>query len=110
MTKKIREATQIIGMLERGDTAAALTDEITHALTALQEQSSQKGKAKGTVTLKLNFSVEGVNVEVDAEIASKLPKAKRARSFYFLTQDGQLSTDHPQQTDMFGPRDTALSA
>lgn len=108
--KKIRDATQIIGMLERGDTAAALTDEITHALTALQDQAGQKAKVKGTVSLKLNFTVEGQSVEIEAEIASKLPKAKRGRSFYFLTQDGQLSTEHPQQADMFGPRDTAMSA
>lgn len=107
--KKIREATQIIGMLERGETAAALTDEIENALKSLQGLAGPKTKAKGTVTLKLSFAVEGQQVEVEADISSSLPKSKRGRSFYFLTQDAALSTEHPQQQDMF-VRDSASDA
>jgi hypothetical protein len=104
--KKIRDATQIIGMLERGDTAHALSEEISKTLVALQDAASDRAKAKGSVTLVLNISVEGSAVEIEADIKSKLPKSKRGRSFYFMTTDGALSTEHPQQQDMFGgPRE-----
>ena len=47
-------------------------------------------------------------VTISSEIKSKTPKRPRARSFYWITENGELSTEHPNQTDMFkGPRDTA---
>lgn len=103
--KKIRDSVQIIGMLERGDTAQALSDEIAAALIKIQDCASDRKSAKGSVTLTLNISVEGSNVQIEADIKSKLPKTKRGTSFYFMTSDGALSTEHPQQVDMFGPRD-----
>lgn len=108
--KKIRDATQIIGMLERGDVAQALSVEIEKALVALQDAAGPKSKAKGSVTLKLNLEVLGQSVEIEADITSKVPKPKRGRSFYFVTQDGALSTEHPQQLDMLGPREARSAA
>lgn len=105
--KKIRQATDIIAILERGDLNADLTAEITKVLEALQEAAPPKGKAvKGEVTLKLKFAVEGASVEVESEIASKTPKRPRGRDFYFVTEDAALSTEHPRQSNMFdGPRE-----
>jgi hypothetical protein len=104
--KTIRDSVQIIGMLERGETAQALTEEIEHALKDLADLAGPKTKAKGSVTLKLSFCVEGTSVEIEPEIITKLPKSKRSRTLYFLTPDGELSTEHPQQTQMqFGQRE-----
>jgi hypothetical protein len=98
--KRIRDATQIIGMLENGDLANDLSNEISHVLEKLRDAAGPKGKAKGSVSLKLTFAVEGVSTEIDADIASKVPKLTRARSFFFVTDDG-LSTEHPKQMQMF---------
>lgn len=102
---KIREFTQIIGVIERGDAADDLTKEVNKVLEALRDAAGPKSTAKGSVTLKLNFAVQGQTIEIDAEIGSSIPKAKRARSLYFLTKDGEISTEHPNQKDLFeGPR------
>ena len=108
--KKIRDAQTIIGMLEGGELAAALSDDITETLAKLKGLSGDrpKNKVKGKVTLTLEFEVENGAVTVLAGIDTKVPKAPRGQSFYWLTDDGALSTEHPQQTDMFsGPRDTS---
>ena len=104
--KTLGQANEIIGKIERGDLNADLTAEIKAVLTRLQDLAPPKGKVKGRVSLTLNFTVEGKSVEIDSAIDSKTPKAQRSRSLFFLTPDGDLSTEHPQQTDMFpGPRE-----
>lgn len=108
--KRIRDAQTIIGMLEGGEVAAALSGEITETLAKLKELSGDrpKNKIKGSVTLKLNLEVEAGAVTIACDIDSKRPKPVRGASFYWLMDDGSLSTEHPQQTDMFaGPRDAA---
>lgn len=107
--KKIRDAQTIIGMLEGGELAAQLSTDISETLTKLKtlsETMGRKAKVKGKVTLALDFEVEAGAVTVLAGIETKVPKAPRGSSFYWVTDDGSLSTEHPQQTDMFGgPRD-----
>ena len=97
---KIRDATQLLAMLEDGELAQDLSTEVNELLAKLRDAAGPKTKAKGSVTLKLNFTVEGVATEIDTEIVVKAPKSKRGKSFYFVTDDG-LSTDHPRQIQMF---------
>jgi hypothetical protein len=97
--KRIRDAAQIISMLEDGQLVCDLSNEISHVLDTLRDVAGPKSKAKGSVTLTLNLSVEGVSAEIEAAIASKTPKVKRQRSFYFVTDEG-LSTEHPKQLSM----------
>lgn len=107
--KRIRDSQTIIGMLEGGEAAAALSTEITETLAILKEQSGDrpKSKIKGSVTLKISFEVEAGAATITADIDSKRPKPVRGSSFYWVLDDGSLSTEHPQQTDMFGgPRET----
>jgi hypothetical protein len=112
--KRIRDAQTIIGMLEGGEVAASLGTEITETLAKLKELcgGNPKAKVKGNVTLKINLAVEGSTVTIDAEIDSKRPKPVRGSSFYWVMDDGSLSTEHPQQTDMFSgkPRDVSERA
>ncbi len=103
--KGIRDANTIIGLLEDGDLAADLSTEIQKVFQALRDQAGPKTSAKGSVTLTMNFEVEGVSMEVDASITSKIPKPKRGKSFFFVTDDG-LSTEHPKQANMF-PEDVS---
>lgn len=108
--KRIRDSQIILGALEGGETAAALTKEITETLAELKELAGNrpKNKVKGKVTLTLDIQVEAGTATITADIASKRPKPIRGSSFYWVLDDGSLSTEHPQQTDMFaGPRDAA---
>ena len=108
--KRIRDATTVIGLLDRGDVAAALSKEMTETLAALKESlgGRKKAKAKGTVTLTLSIEVEGSSATIDADVRSKRPHPVLGSSMFFVLDDGTLSTEHPQQEDMFaGPRDAA---
>lgn len=105
--KLIRESTTIIGALERGEVAIELSNVLAAALKHLKELCGNrpKAKAKGKVSLVLHLDVEQQTVSIEAEIKQDLPKKSRGSSFYWVTDDGALSTEHPQQTDMFsGPR------
>ncbi len=107
--RKIRDAQSIIGMLEGGDAASDLGREITETLCYLRDMvhGRQKGEAKGSVTLTLEFAVDhNGGTEVEVKLASKRPAKPRGKSYYWTLPDGSLSTDHPQQVDMFsGPRE-----
>ena len=101
---KIRDATHLIGLLERGDLAAALNEKLREVVVACQDAAGPKREVKGKLTLELNVAVEGQKIAIEADIKTKVPKTQRPRSFYFVTATGDIDTDHPQQIDMF-PRD-----
>lgn len=106
--KKIKDAQVIIGMLEDGELAADLGKEITETLAKLKELAGDRPKAKikGSVTLEIGFELENGGTSIMCKIDSKRPKPVRRSSFYWVLDDGSLSTEHPQQTDMFaGPRE-----
>jgi hypothetical protein len=102
--KLIRDAQTILGALEDGSLAADLSKEITDTLAALKEHGAgrKNHKAKGKVTLVLDLEVEEHSVIIRGDITSKKPKPARGSSFYFVTDEGALSTEHPQQMNMFG--------
>lgn len=105
----IRDTQTLLGMLESGDLNSEMTETVQTVLKKLAELSGDQPKTsfKGEVSLKLKFTVKNGMVDIDAEIPPpKLPKLPRKTSVYFLTDEGELSTEHPQQRDMFGgPRE-----
>lgn len=113
MSKTLERASDMVAVLEGGDLNHDLSNEIQKALAELQDlaPANGKGKVKGSVTLKIDFTVSGKTVEVDTNFTSKLPKRPRASSTYFITPDAKLSTDHPQQQQLFdGPREVRAAS
>lgn len=105
---RIRDAQTIIGMLERGELNAELSREITDLAAYLKASTEgrKKAKAKGSLTLKLDFVVEDGTMIISPDISVKKPKAPRGDSIFWVLDDGALSTQHPLQDDMFaGPRE-----
>ncbi len=109
MSKPLSQASDIVAVLEDGDLNNDLSAEIQKVLTELQDlaPTGGKGKVKGSLTLKIDFSVSGKSVEIESSFASKLPKRPRATSTLFVTPDAKLSMDHPSQERMNfdGPRE-----
>lgn len=104
----IRDAQALVGMLERGELNQEMTDKIEAVVEKLLEHSNEQPKAtfKGQVSLVLNFAIKNGVIELTADIPPpKLPKIPRKTSIYWAVEGGKLSTEHPQQHDMFpGPR------
>lgn len=101
---EIKEGMTVLGLLERGKVVADLTTELEGLLETLQEVAGDHSKAKGSISLKLNLEVKDGTVLVSSEFATKAPKMPRPHTAFFLTADGKLSTDHPNQVSMF-PRE-----
>lgn len=111
--QRIRDSNTVIGLLENGELSQRLTTELVDTLIALEEHTGNrpKVKAKGSVTLKLNIEVVDGTVTIEAETSSKRPKPVHGSSFFWLLDDGSLSTQHPRQIDMFGgPREASRGA
>lgn len=109
--RPIREVKELLGLLESGKLAPALNAELRKALLHLMELSADGRKVAGTVTLDLKLSVSGKEVEFFPTIKSKLPNPPRGRSFFWLTDNGEISTEHPTQVAMdFPVRDVREAA
>lgn len=100
----IRDASVLIGRLGDGYTVRELSDAIHDVIVACQDAAGAKGKASGTVTLSLAFTIEGVRVDVTPTITSKKPKVKQSADLFFALHDGTLSLEHPKQHAFDFPR------
>lgn len=105
--KKIRDAQSLLGLLEGGELNSEFTTLLTKTLEELGILSEDNPKAvhKGHVALKLSLEVANGMVTINASMDSKTPRRPRRASVYWIGAGGSLSTEHPQQHDMFaGPR------
>lgn len=103
--RQFTQVHEVIALIERGDFQAEASAQMQALLQRLGVLAGPKGKAKGTLTLTLNFEVDGRNVAIVGETKTKAPKDVRARTFYFVTAQGGLSQE-PQTDDLFtGPRE-----
>lgn len=101
--KRIRDAQAILGLLEGGQLISDLGTEITNTTAKLKEMAiTPKKKVKGKLSLTLDFEVQDGVLTIESTIAAKLPKEARRSTMCWVLDDGSLSTEHPQQQDMFG--------
>ena len=102
MSKNIRSATVALGLIGDGELIAELDAEMLALNAHLLEATGgrRKAKAKGSITLKLDFVVEDGQLVITTDLAVKKPKKPRADGFFWLRDDGTMSTEHPAQTRM----------
>lgn len=106
--KLIQNGQALIGMLESGELNERLTETCDATFSDLLDMSNEnpKVKFKGEISLKLKLEVANGMITINADVASKTPKRAYRSSAYWITEGGKLSTEHPQQHDMFsGPRE-----
>jgi hypothetical protein len=97
---------EIIGHMERGDFAKDAAVAFQEVLTALHEQDG----GSGAVTLKFKFKAKGEMTSIVTSIDTTIPKRERKTSTAFITGDGRLSLQHPDQVDMFAGRRDSIDA
>jgi aminoglycoside phosphotransferase family enzyme len=102
---EIRTTAQLLEQLENGELADDLRKEVRELVAYLHEHAGSKGKAKGSLTLKIDFNVQGSSLTFETDIATKKPKKLRGSTTLFCNADGAILTGHPKQDDLpFGPR------
>lgn len=103
--KDIRSTTTMLALIGDGDLVAELDEAMKDLNAALIDHTGgrKKAKAKGEITLKLAFTVTEGTCTISPEIKVSKPKKPRSDGFFWLTKDGNLSTEHPQQMRMDFP-------
>jgi hypothetical protein len=108
----IRDANTLIGFLDRGeivrDTMKA-TAELVLVLKEYSDMLGPKAKVKGKVKLEIDLECQNGMMSIFGDVTIKAPKKPRGSTTFWVTEDGELSTEHPQQHDMFKPKDVPLS-
>ncbi len=107
MTKTIRDLNTLVGLIDRGHAIREANEAMADVLTTLHERSadSPKKKFKGKVTVEVEFEVTNGVAVIAAKVKAKKPEPERGTSLYWLTAEGELTAEHPQQLDIFRPRE-----
>ena len=101
----LKKLETIVENLENGELSDDLKKEVRELVAYLHEHAGSKGKAKGTLTLKLAFNVQGSSLTIESDLSVVKPKKPRGSSTVFCDDEGRLLTGHPSQSDLpFGPR------
>ena len=102
----VRAFAALLHGLEDGQLLADLNAKLHGLNVGLAREADNAGKAKGALTLRLNFSAErGGTISIDSEVIVKEPKPARARTVLWLTKDQHLSQQNPRQTLLGFPQE-----
>ena len=108
----LRTADQILAMFDNGEFLQQFLTNHQELIVALHNhQMNHGGKAKGVVTIKLNYSLDKqltLNAEADAKFDK--PKAPKAAAILWTTADGDLTPQNPRQPSLPGIRDVTAPA
>jgi len=97
--RPIRRFLELVGLLDRGNFAAACDEQLAETISTLESTPAQKGKATITITIDVTYEKGLINVR--PSLKAKLPEGEAFGSTVLWAHDGALSTQHPSQTDMF---------
>lgn len=94
-----KQFVQFAAEQRRGAMNADLSDALAELVQTITEVG---GKAKGSLTLKLDVSLnkDGYSVTVSDEIVLKLPKKETPSSLFFFDEHGNVSRNNPRQQEL----------
>lgn len=95
----MRTFRQMLGTLSRGDFDEKLNEQVREAVECLENMPADKGKAE--LTIKIVFNYELGRIDIDPSSKLKLPDDAKYMKTPFWIHDGELSTDHPNQINLF---------
>lgn len=97
--RPIRKFTEMLGLLSRGKFSERLDEELAEAIATLEQQPNDQGKATITVTIGLKY--QNGRLDIQPAVKAKLPEGQGFSDTPFWTAEGALSTQHPNQMDMW---------
>lgn len=106
--KKLKGTTVTLGAMENGGFLADVDEDLNEVLrkTKAVADQTKNGKAKGSLTITVAFEVSGDTITLGGKTKLSVPALPRRDSTFFVTSDGEITTEHPRQADMFpGPRE-----
>jgi hypothetical protein len=105
VARRSGHVSDVLRMLEEGQFNADVSDEMRGLAEALKAHAANnKGSAKGSLTIKLDFSMANGLVVVTPSSTVKKPVQKRDGTALFLGDNNSLGRNPPNQAAMFGDR------
>lgn len=102
---------EFIRTLEDGQLDADCYEAVKKLSAELNEAAWQSGgKAKGKITITLDFSQEGQITEIRSSFKVTAPAPQRSKSVLWTTPDHRFTRTRPGQEQLFGIRDVSSSA
>lgn len=99
---------EFIRSLEDGQFDADCYEEVKELSAALAEHAWRNGgKAKGKLTLTIDFTQDGGLTEIKAKFKVAKPEDHRAKSVMWRTEDNRFTRTQPNQQQLFGIRDVS---
>ena len=99
-----RDFLQTTGLLNRGRFVERVNEAVGRVLQALEDMPDATGK--GSVALTFKFNSRGGEITLAADVKTTLPNLPPLAPTTFWLVDGELSAQHPEQTELdLGPRD-----
>lgn len=94
-----KQFVQFAAEQRRGVMNADLSDALAELVQTITEVG---GKAKGSLTLKLDIALnkDGYSVTVTDDIVLKLPKKETPSSLFFFDENGNVSRNNPRQQEL----------
>lgn len=98
MADEMRSFAVMVSGLDDGALHAELTEKLEQVVAALREaKRNQGGKPKASLTLSLDFKLDGETTDVYADIKVAYPKRTRNRTILYINADNRLSQSNPRQ-------------
>ncbi len=94
----------LIDLLEDGQFSREGYDDLKRLGEALKLHAANGMKAKGKVTLTIDFEQEGEALHVRGDIKVKMPELPRRKSIVWTDDNGDFCRFPPRQAQMFGGR------
>jgi hypothetical protein len=91
----MNNALNAIGNIDKGRAVIELDDAMTAVAKAVMGL-----RAKGEVTVKLTMKPAGDAMELACKITSKIPKPDLKPATFFVTEDGALTREDPNQPEL----------
>lgn len=110
MSRKYRQITEIMALIERGDKAAEISDDANALIRRLQDLAGPKGKAKGKLTIEIEFEIEGASISLGMTHKVKEPPPRKSQTHMWADPEGLIVTEHPKQISLQFPHDVSERA
>lgn len=95
-----------VRFLEDGQLDAELSEVLRKMSSDMAHTAIENGgKAKGKLTISLDFALDGRVFTIKAKHKVDVPEAKRPQSVMWSTEDGRFTPSNPQQGQLFGVRE-----
>lgn len=101
---------EFVNILEDGQFSADVYEDLKQLAADMHATALQSGgKAKGELTIKLKFTMEGAVFYIAPTHLVKAEEPKRPRTPMWTTEDNRFTPNRPHQGQLFGMRDVSGS-